>query len=133
MLGKRFLLLTHTGRKSGLQREAVLEVVDHDPETGTFFITSGWGERSDWLKNISQNPDVRVQVGNRRFKGRAERLPPDEASKVLVDYAKRHPAALRSLARALGYRIDGVDDARELGRIIPIVALHPTDPAQIIS
>ena len=133
LLGKRFLLLTHTGRKSGLTRETILEVVSHDPETGTFYVASGWGEQSDWLKNITKTPEVRVQVGNRRFKGNAERLPPEEASQVLEDYAQRHPRAIRSLSRFMGYRLEGIQDVRELGRFVPIVAFRPIDPAQKIS
>ena len=133
MLGKRVLLLTHTGRKSGLLRQTVLEVVSHDTETGTFYVASGWGERSDWLKNIMKTPQVRVQVGNRRFKGKAERLPPEEASQVLEGYAHRHPSAIRLLARFMGYHIEGLQDVREWSRFVPIVALRPIDPAQKIS
>jgi hypothetical protein len=41
LLGKRFLLLTHTGRLSGFSRQTVLEVVDYDPDTDTYVIASG--------------------------------------------------------------------------------------------
>ncbi len=36
LLGERFLKLTHTGRKSGLERETVLEVVKHNREAGVY-------------------------------------------------------------------------------------------------
>jgi deazaflavin-dependent oxidoreductase (nitroreductase family) len=133
LLGKRILLLTHTGRKSGLLRHTVLEVVSHDTETGTFYVASGWGERSDWLKNIMKTPGVRVQVGNRRFKGKAEKLSPEEAAQVLEDYAQRHPSAIRLLARFMGYHIEGSQGVREWSRFVPIVALRPIDPSQKIS
>ncbi|MFL7870015.1 MAG: nitroreductase family deazaflavin-dependent oxidoreductase, partial [Anaerolineales bacterium] len=48
LLGDRFLMLTHTGRKSGLPRHVVIEVVQHDKETDTYYVVSGWGEKSDW-------------------------------------------------------------------------------------
>ena len=47
LLGQRFLLLTHTGRQSGWPRYTVVEVVDRDTVTGSYFIASGWGEQSD--------------------------------------------------------------------------------------
>jgi monovalent cation:H+ antiporter, CPA1 family len=47
LLGQRFLMLTHTGRKSGQPRQAVLEVVRYDEATGTVIIVSGFGPQSD--------------------------------------------------------------------------------------
>ena len=38
MLGKRFLLLNHTGRESGLPRQTVLEVVDYNKTSNTYYI-----------------------------------------------------------------------------------------------
>ena len=49
LLGDRFLLLTHIGRKSGQLRQNVLEVVEHDEATGAYVIASGWGDKADWL------------------------------------------------------------------------------------
>ena len=63
VLGKRFLLLNHTGRKSGLPRQTVLEVVDYNKTSNTYYIVSGYGEQSDWYKNIRKTPDVTIQVG----------------------------------------------------------------------
>jgi deazaflavin-dependent oxidoreductase (nitroreductase family) len=54
MLGGRFLMLTHTGRKSGKRRHVVVEVVDHAKTTDTYYIASGWGEKSDWSQNIQK-------------------------------------------------------------------------------
>lgn len=124
LLGKRFLLLTHTGRKSGLQRQTVVEVVKHEPEDNRFYIASGWGENSDWVRNITANPQVKVQVGGQRWDMIAERLTPDQSEDVIFDYAQRHPSAMMSLARMMGYELDGTEgDFRELGRLLPIFAL----------
>lgn len=128
LLGKRFLLLTHTGRKSGLQRQTVVEVVKHEPEDITFYIASGWGENSDWVKNITATPNVQVQVGNQCWEMIAERLTPDQGEEVIFDYARRHPSAMMNLARMMGYELDGTEgDFRELGRLLPMFALkHKT-------
>ena len=56
LLGDRFIMLTHTGRKSGLPRQTVIEVVKHDKESNTYYIVSGWGEKSDWYQNIRKTP-----------------------------------------------------------------------------
>jgi F420H(2)-dependent quinone reductase len=43
LFGNRFLMLTHTGRKSGKPHETMIEVVRHDKETDTYYVVSGWG------------------------------------------------------------------------------------------
>lgn len=124
LLGKRFLLLTHTGRKSGLQRQTVVEVVKHEPEHNRFYIASAWGENSDWVKNITVDPSIEVQVGNQGWEMIAERLTADQGEEVIFDYARRHPSAMMNLARMMGYKLDGSEgDFRELGRLLPIFAL----------
>jgi deazaflavin-dependent oxidoreductase (nitroreductase family) len=58
------LLLEHIGRKSGARRYAVLEVVDH-PRADEYVIVSGFGEQSQWYRNVVAKPHVRVSVGLR--------------------------------------------------------------------
>jgi deazaflavin-dependent oxidoreductase (nitroreductase family) len=126
LFGDRMLELTHTGRVTGALHQTALEVVWHDKASGVFYIASGWGERSDWYQNIMANPSVTVQSGRQRFKACAERLSSEEAEAVLVDYAGRHPLALRELADFMGYRLDGTEaDLRALAHLIPIFALRP--------
>lgn len=126
LLGKRFLMLTHTGRKSGHQHQTVVEVVKHEPEDTTFYIASGWGENSDWVKNITSNPRVEVQVGGQRWEMIAKRLTTEQGEEAILDYAHRHPSAMMNLARVMGYELDGSEgDFRELGRLLPMFALKP--------
>ncbi|NOY98719.1 MAG: nitroreductase family deazaflavin-dependent oxidoreductase [Chloroflexi bacterium] len=124
-LGKRFLLLTHTGRKSGLPRQAVLEIMRHDPQTDTYYVSSGFGEKSHWFQNVMQTPQVTLQVGNRRLSAVARRLPRPEAERELSAYAQEHPLALKELSRILGFRYDGSQASLQmLVDNIPIVAFH---------
>lgn len=58
LLGSRFLMLTHTGRVSGLPRRTVLEIVRTDEASGAYYVVSAWGEKSDWLRNVRQGPKV---------------------------------------------------------------------------
>lgn len=75
LLDERFVLVNHIGRKSGLPRHAVLEVVHHDHETGIFVVASGFGEKSDWYQNVMAHLDISIQVGRTTVLVRAERLP----------------------------------------------------------
>jgi deazaflavin-dependent oxidoreductase (nitroreductase family) len=130
LLGDRFLLLTHIGRKSGQPRQSVLEVVGYDEQIGSFVVASGWGEKADWLRNVQNNPHVLVQSGARRFEATAERLLPEQAAGVVRNYAKRYPAAFRALAgRMTGQPLTGGDaDYHALAQAIPFVILRPSAP-----
>jgi deazaflavin-dependent oxidoreductase (nitroreductase family) len=75
LLGGRFLMLTHIGRKTGRPRQVVLEVVHHDRDSQTFIVASGWGVQSNWFQNVQKTPQVVVQSGRRRCEATAERLP----------------------------------------------------------
>ncbi len=125
LFGGRFVLLTHTGRNTGLPRQAVVEVMRYDPATDTYFVASGWGEKSDWFRNVQKTPQVEIQVGRRRVKALAQRLPLEEAERELLDYVRRYPRVARSLMRAVGYEVNGTEESyRELARGIPVVAFR---------
>lgn len=127
LLGSRFLLLTHTGRKSGLKRQVVLEVVRHDKETNTFVVAAGFGEKSAWYQNIQVKPQVNIRSGSGQWEMTASFLTADQAGEELSTYAKRYPMAMRELARFMGYRLDGTpEDIQAMGQTIPMVAFHPT-------
>jgi deazaflavin-dependent oxidoreductase (nitroreductase family) len=126
LLGNHLLLLHHTGRKSGLPRKVVLEVVRHDKASRTYVVAAGFGAGSDWYQNVIANPHVMIDSGGQRVQAIAERLPPDAAEEELVTYYHRYPALMKELAHFLGYRLDGTEaDVRALGRIIPMIALKP--------
>ncbi|MBN2550778.1 MAG: nitroreductase family deazaflavin-dependent oxidoreductase [Anaerolineales bacterium] len=128
LLGNRFLLLNHIGRKSGHPRQAVLEVVHHNEETGSYVVASGFGEKADWYQNVMAQPEVALQVGRTRMMARAERLPLPQATEIMLAYNRQHPAALRTLAGILGYQTDGSEtDISCLAREIPIVLLTPIE------
>ena len=128
LLGKRALLLTHTGRKSGLARQAVIEVIDHDAAGDTYFISSGWGEKSDWYRNIQKNAQVTVQVGNRRWPAQAVRLPDEAAASHFAVYAQKHPRAFRELTKiTVGEDFSDMNAAcRRVAASLPLLALRHT-------
>ncbi|WP_017590007.1 nitroreductase family deazaflavin-dependent oxidoreductase [Nocardiopsis ganjiahuensis] len=130
VLGNRFVLLTHRGRSTGEARQAVLEVVGRNDTTGAVLVASGFGKRSQWFRNIRVEPRVLFQVGNRRQRGTAETLPPEESGRVLAHYAQKHPQAAAALMRGLGHDVgEGVGEYERIGSDpvdgIPVVRLLP--------
>ncbi len=124
LLRDRFLLLNHVGRKTGLPREAVVEVVRHDPATGDYYICAGFGESSQWYQNLMALPDVGIQVGTKEMQVRAERITADEGAAEMLDYAGRHPGAAKKLAGFMGFPADGSEQSyREAGQALPFLRL----------
>lgn len=120
VFGSRLLMLEHIGRKSGEPRYVVLEVVDRSD--GAFTVAAGFGERTQWLRNLEANPEAHVAVGSRvRVPVVASRLSPAEATEALRHYASRHPRAWAGLApvfeQTLGAPIN------ESGTTLPMVRL----------
>jgi len=97
LTGSRLLLLEHIGRNSGERRHVVLEVVDQ-PSDGRYVVASGFGERSQWFRNIRANPSVRVTVGSRPPRAATARvLDPVETRDALNAYAQAHPRSWKTL------------------------------------
>jgi deazaflavin-dependent oxidoreductase (nitroreductase family) len=128
ILGQRFMLLEHLGRKSGRWHQVVIEVVGHDDDSDTYFAASGWNLRSDWYRNILAHPQVRLSAGHRRrVTAIAHVLDPAEAGDRLMDYARRHPIAMKELAGVMGFpKHDTEADIRAIAESLPIIAFHVT-------
>lgn len=125
LLGRRFVLLEHRGRRSGLIRQVVLETLS--TEQDMIHVVSGYGWSAQWLRNVRADPRVRVTCGWARPRGaRAVILPPDEAVSVLDDYRQRHPLAARVLGSALELPQLSSDDPlpTELGEQLLVVRLR---------
>lgn len=125
MLGKRFLLLTHTGRKSGQIRQTMLEVVSHDRERSAYIVASGWGKQAQWFQNVMQHAMVTIQVGHHQMAAQATQLSDEQATTTLSAYALRHPRAFRTLSRMMVGRALTADiaDCALLAAEVPLIAL----------
>ncbi|MFU8850966.1 nitroreductase family deazaflavin-dependent oxidoreductase [Micromonospora sp. SL1-18] len=100
LLTRRLMMLEHRGRRSGLPRYVVLEVVDREP--GVLFLVSGHGPRSHWFRNLQADPRVRVWNGpDRGIPARATVLPGEETRQRLERYRQRSRRAAAALGRAL--------------------------------
>src|SRR5689334_24931810 len=91
LFGRRMLMLEHIGRKSGARRYAVLEVVDR-PGPDQYVIVSGFGEKSQWYRNVVANPHVRVSVGLRSdVPATATPLTSHAVQQIMDHYSHDHP------------------------------------------
>ncbi len=130
LLGKRFLLLTHIGRRSGLSRQTVLEVMQYRKDGPEAVVMSGFGRGSDWLRNIEANHQEEVTIGSQHFVAAHRFLGEDEALAVLRGYERRNriagPIVRSVLSRLLGWHYDGSDESRRrLVRQLPLLAFRP--------
>lgn len=60
VVGQLFMILTTTGCKTGRARRTAIEYHTVD---GRAYVLAGW-RRSDWLRNIAEDPRVTVQTAH---------------------------------------------------------------------
>lgn len=130
LLGHRFLLVTHRGRRSGRLYRTMLEVVRWDPEKQEAIVMSGFGQRSNWLLNVLAGGAVEVRIAATRFEPAVRSPEREEAVRVLADYERRNrlagPIVRAVLSRLAGFRYDGSAAARyRLVEALPLVAFNP--------
>jgi deazaflavin-dependent oxidoreductase (nitroreductase family) len=116
LLGRRFLLLEHTGRRTGIRRETVLEVIRYDPVAREAVVAAGWGRRTGWLHNVEAGLTREVWIGRERFAPAYRVLATDEAERIFADYERRNrliaPLVRAVISRLVGWRYDGTRASR---------------------
>ena len=130
MLGKRFMHLTHVGRRSGKVYHTVLAVLRFDEQSLEMFAVSPWSE-SNWYQNIQAAPALEVETGDIR-RGRVRYAPvqrnltPEEIADALIAFRKQYPIFSRMVARIPGWKIDAsYEEFLELARTLRGVAFQP--------
>jgi deazaflavin-dependent oxidoreductase (nitroreductase family) len=130
LLGHMFLTVTHAGRKTGKPRETVAMTLTYDPQTHEAVICSGWGQNTDWIRNIRARPALRIQIGRESYTPEQRFLSEDESVAVAVEFRRQHPRRLRLIARILGWGDLSSDTAvRDFVRSHPFVSFRPAPPA----
>lgn len=120
--GRRVLLLTTTGRRTGKHRTTPLVYMPLSAETpgvrlatGEGFLVAGsnWGGPRDpaWLLNLDAQPEAQIQAGTRRLDVFARRAGSEEAEALW-------PAACAYNDHWAGYR-------ERCEREIPLIVLEP--------
>ena len=76
-----WVLLTTTGRKTGLPREVLLPC---ERTADALIVISTYGNRSDWMRNLRREPRVRVTAAGWVLDARAEVVEDLAAKQTLV-------------------------------------------------
>ena len=94
------LLLTTTGRKSGLPRQTRLQ---YEKEGGVIYVAAARGQQADWFRNILANPRVGVHLEGQSWHGLAEPFTdPARIADFLELRLKRHPLMIRLMLLSHG-------------------------------
>jgi deazaflavin-dependent oxidoreductase (nitroreductase family) len=124
MLGRIVLLLTTTGRKSGLPRVTPLQYEELD---GAIYVGSARGVKADWFQNILANPCVLVRVKSRQFEGLAEPVTdPCRIADFLEMRLKRHPRMVGAILKSVGLSTSPTrGELEDYARQLAMVIIHP--------
>jgi deazaflavin-dependent oxidoreductase (nitroreductase family) len=100
LIGRLILLLTTTGRKSGLPRVTALQYEEVD---GAIYLGSSRGAQADWFKNLMANPNVSLRVKARQFSGKAEAVTdPVRIADFLELRLRHHPRMIGAMLKSEG-------------------------------
>ena len=126
IIGKIILLLTTTGRKSGLKRVTPLQ---YEEINGRYYLGSARGLKADWVRNIQINPKVEVRVKSLNFQGKAEVITdPARFADFVEVRLRRHPLMVGLvLQKAHGLsRSPSRDQLEKLAENEALVIVTPT-------
>ncbi len=129
LLGDRFVLITHRGRKTDQEHRTTVEVVEHDVRTHEYIVCSGTGPGADWYRNLVARPAIAIQVRNRTWTPTQRFLDDEEAARRFAAYETAHPATARRLLAAMGNSYDGTGASRRaMMASMPMVAFSDDGP-----
>ena len=123
------LILTTTGRKSGLPRQTPLQ---YEQVGEDFYIASARGPQADWFRNLQAEPRVAVLVGGRQFPALAEAVTdPGRIADFLALRLQRHPRMVGLIMRLEGFPLRYTRaDLERFATGKALAVLHPLPPAE---
>jgi deazaflavin-dependent oxidoreductase (nitroreductase family) len=132
LLGGRFVLIHHLGRITGKPRQAVVEIVERDKETGSITVVAGYGPRTQWYQNLKAHPDTSIQVGSRKYEVTAEFISAGEGEEIILRYRDHYGNIVGAFFSILGYDWDGTEGglrqiARGSLRFVRFIPQHGQD------
>lgn len=97
---RKVLILTTTGRKSGMPRQTPLQYEEID---GLIYVASARGTAADWYRNLQKQPQVKLQFGDRQLEGVAETVAePAQIADFLQYRLEHHPRMIGAIMRLEG-------------------------------
>jgi len=124
VMGRLILLLTATGRKTGLPRVTPLQ---YERVGDDLLVASAAGPRADWICNLKKDMRVQVELGRAHFSAVAELVEdPDKICDFLELRLGRHPRMVGAILRSAGLpRNPQRAQLYEYSRGLTLVLLHP--------
>ncbi len=125
VLGKRFMQITHVGRRSGKTYKSVLAVLKFDEKTNEIYAVSAW-KGSDWYYNIQASPALQVETGFIHYAPAQRMLSAEEITDAFMEYKKQHPIFSRMVCRIPDWKWDSsYEEFLTLARTLRGVAFMP--------
>ena len=125
LVGRLILLLTTTGRKSGMKRVTPLQ---YERIGNSYYVGAARGMQADWVRNLRASPIVEVHVGSKHFSAWEEVVDnPCRFADFLEVLLERHP-------RMIGFIMENAhglprhptrQQLEELAKTEALVILHP--------
>lgn len=130
IIGRLFVLMAHTGRKTGQTRYTPLEY--RIAPNGRLYVISGYGDKSQWYKNIMADPYVTLQWAGHTEGMQAYRVTDRDELRMLFDqYLRERPVTTKAFLDMLEipYDLDAIiAKADELYCVGFVPTNHPTPP-----
>jgi deazaflavin-dependent oxidoreductase (nitroreductase family) len=128
MLGSFYVQIEHRGRKSGRLYRTVVDRLHTDRKTSEVFVTSAWGDKSDWFRNIQAVPSSGVWIGRQRFEPTQRIVELEEAYEIHRKAKDERPLAMRFGLALVNYPFPKTEeDLRELTRFMPVVGFRRSE------
>jgi deazaflavin-dependent oxidoreductase (nitroreductase family) len=125
LMGRRFMQVTHVGRRSGKVHRTILAVLRFDEKTKEIFAVSAW-KSSDWYYNIQASPALQVETGLVRYAPQQRSLSPEEIATLFIAFCRKYPVFSRMVCRIPGWKWDSTyEEFLVLARTLHGVAFGP--------
>lgn len=121
---RKVLILTTTGRKSGLPRQTPLQYEEID---GLIYVASARGTAADWYRNLQKQPQVKLQFGDRQLEGVAETVTePAQIADFLQYRLEHHPRMIGAIMRLEGLPLHYTrPDLEKFAHEKALAVIHP--------
>jgi deazaflavin-dependent oxidoreductase (nitroreductase family) len=102
LVGKLFMIMTTTGRKSGQPRPTAIEFHKY---AGRKYVYSAFGEKADWYKNILADQRVTIQTASGTEHVIARRIVSERELTEAFEFVTNNPT-MKKWVQVLGFRLN---------------------------
>ncbi len=123
LIGKSLMIITQTGRTSGLPRRTVTQ---YHRSGETIYAPAALGSKAKWYRNLMADPIATLQMDSDPIYARARRVTdPGEIRQYYENMASQHPRMTRTFLEEVGINPDDFDDLVARRDRLYVVAFEP--------